>query len=103
MSPKPYKNSQENNMTVDVKLDVKLMSYAAHNIGAAFADAARKVHHATHKSTDWLAQQDRKVTRYAMQLCRNAEDLGEDTAKVLRDTARRAREEWVRMVPVRWC
>jgi len=83
--------------------DGKLLSYAAQNIGAAFADAARNVHHATHKSTSWLAHQDRKVTRYAMQLCRNAEDLGEDTAKILRETGRSAREEWVRIVPLRWC
>ena len=83
--------------------DGKLLNYAAQNIGAAFADAARKVHHATHKSTSWLMRQDRNVTRYAMQLCREAEDFGEDTAKILRNTARSAREEWVRIVPLRWC
>jgi hypothetical protein len=82
--------------------DGKLLSYAAQNIGAAFADAACKIHHATQQTTSWLVRQDRKVTRYAMQLCRNADDLGDDAAKILRDTARSARDEWVRMVPVRW-
>ena len=82
--------------------EVKLLSYAAHTIGTAFGEAARTVHYATHKSASWLVQQDKNVARYASQLCRNAEDLGEDTAKILRDTARSAREEWVRIVP-RWC
>jgi hypothetical protein len=90
---------EEHTMTAEVKL----LGYAAHSIGAAFGDAARTVHHAAHKSTSWLAQQDKNVTRYAMQLCRNAGDFGVDTAKILRDTARSARDEWVRMVPLRWC